>query len=149
MTESGATASYPTARLLLVVSGTAAALLVLWTVVKVGGIVDEEIYKSVILGLCAAALSHVLGTFAGAYLAASPASATRSGRSLMPAYLGSTTVRFIATPAFAVSLYFLLPQKPAPLLLGAAVGHLLIMVADIAALLRFAQGSAGSSAPNA
>jgi hypothetical protein len=75
--------------------------------------------------------------------------AAGKGDPLTSAYLASTTVRFIATPALALSLYFLLPQKPTPLLLSAAAGHLLIMVADIATLLRFVQGSARSSAPNA
>lgn len=140
---------FPTVRLLAVISATAAALLVLWTMVKAGGIVDEGAYRGVVLGLCAATGSHILGTFFGAYLAAAPADATKPSRPLMTAYLGSTTVRFLATPALAVSLYFLLPQKPAPLLLGAAAGHLLIMVADVATLLRFVQGSARPSAPNA
>jgi hypothetical protein len=149
VTSPAANAAFPTVRLLAVIAGTGAALLVLWTVVKVGGIVDEEVYKGVVLGLCAATGSHILGTFFGAYLAAAPADAGRPGRPIMTAYLGSTTVRFLATPALAVSLYFLLPQKPAALLLGAAAGHLLIMVADVAALLRFVQGSARPSAPNA
>lgn len=149
MTSSSGNAPFPTVRLLAVISATAAALLVLWTVVKVGGIVDEDVYRGAVLGLVAAAASHIVGTFFGAYLSAAPADAGRPARPLMAAYLGSTTVRFLATPALALSLYFLLPQKPAPLLLGAATGHLLIMAADVAALLRFVQGSARSSAPNA
>lgn len=149
MTIPPADAPFPTVRLLTVISATAAVLLVLWTVVKLGGIVDEGVYRGAVLGLIAATGSHILGTFFGAYLSASPADAGKPARSLMAAYLGSTTVRFLATPALALSLYFLLPQKPAPLLLGAATGHLLIMVADVAALLRFVQGSARSSAPNA
>lgn len=149
MTSLSASAAFPVARFLFVIAATSAALAVLVTVVKIGGLVDQEIYKGVILGLCSATLSHVLGTFAGAFFAARMLSAGRGAGSMVSAYLASTTVRFMATPALALSLYFLLPQKPAPLLLGAAVGHLLIMVADIAAVMRYLQGSAGSSAPNA
>jgi hypothetical protein len=149
MTNPSATAVFPVGRLLLVIAATSAALAVLTTVVKTGGLVDSETYNGVILGLCSATLSHVLGTFAGAFFAARMLSAGRGAGSMVSAYLASTTVRFIATPALALSLYFLLPQKPAPLLLGAAAGHLLIMVADIAAVMKSLRGSAGSSAPNA
>ena len=84
-----------------------------------------------------------------AFFAARMVAAGHGAGSMVSAYLASTTVRFIATPALALSLYFLLPQKPVPILLGAAAGHLLIMVADIAAVMKSLQGSAGSSAPNA
>jgi len=149
MTSAPAPAAFPVGRLLLVIAGTAALLVFVWTVVKTGGLVDEAVYKGVILGLFCATISHVIGTFAGAFFAAQTAAGPNAGGSLVSAYLASTTVRFIATPALALSLYFLLPQKPSPLLLGAAAGHLLIMVADIATVMRFVQGSAGPSAPNA
>jgi hypothetical protein len=144
-----ANAAFPTSRLLLVVASTAAALVVLWTVVKVGGLISEDVYRGGVLGLLCATASNLVGTFAGSFFAARMSAAAGKGDPLTSAYLASTTVRFIATPALALSLYFLLPQKPTPLLLSAAAGHLLIMVADIATLLRFVQGSARSSAPNA
>jgi hypothetical protein len=149
MNSPAASAPFPVGRFLLVIAATAGALLLVGTIVRIGGLIDAEIYKGVILGLCTATLSHVLGTFAGAFFAARMLAAGNGGGSLISAYLASTTVRFIATPALALSLYFLLPQKPAPLFLGAAVGHLLIMVADIATVMKYLQGSARSSAPNA
>ena len=149
MTSPSASAAFPVARFLFVIAATSAALAVLVTVVKIGGLVDQEIYKGVILGLCSATLSHVLGTFAGAFFAARMLSAGRGAGSMVSAYLASTTVRFMATPALALSLYFLLPQKAAPLLLSAVAAHVLFMVVDIAALQRTHRRSAGPSAPKA
>jgi hypothetical protein len=57
----------------------------------------------------------------------------------------STVVRFLLTPALAVSLYFLLPVKPQPVLVGAAAGYLLILVADIGTMLKAMQQHSGST----
>jgi hypothetical protein len=149
MSTSPAGAPFPTLRLLAAIAASGVVLLFLWTLVKVGGAIDEEVYRAGILGLLCAAAGHALGTLAGAFLAENPASAANSGRSAMSAYLASTVVRFMATPALAVSLYFLLPVKPQPLLIAAATGYLLILVVDIATMLKAMQGSAGSSAPRA
>jgi hypothetical protein len=149
MSSAPADAVFPIGKFLAVIAATTVALIVLLTVVKVGGLVDGDVYKGVILGLACAAASHTFGTFVGAIFAGRLAAGPGGGSPIISAYLASTTVRFIATPTLAVSLYFLLPQTPAPLLLGAAAGHLLIMVADIATLMRYLQGSAGSSTRNA
>jgi hypothetical protein len=149
MSNAPAGAAFPIGKFLAVIAATTAALIMLWTVVKVGGIVDGDVYKGVLLGLVCAAASHTFGTFVGAIFAARMVAGPGGGNPIISAYLASTTVRFIATPTLAVSLYFLLPQKPAPLLLGAAAGHILIMVADIATLMRYLQGSEGSIARNA
>ena len=149
MSSAPADAVFPIGKFLAVIAATTAALIVLWTVVKVGGLVDGDVYNGVILGLACAAASHTFGTFVGAIFAGRLAAGPGGGSPIISAYLASTTVRFIATPTLAVSLYFLLPQTPAPLLLGAAAGHLLIMVADLATLMRYLQGSAGSSTRNA
>lgn len=149
MSNAPADAVFPIGKFLAVIAATTVALIVLLTVVKVGGLVDGDVYKGVILGLACAAASHTFGTFVGAIFAGRLAAGPGGGSPIISAYLASTTVRFIATPTLAVSLYFLLPQTPAPLLLGAAAGHLLIMVADIATLMRYLQGSAGSSTRNA
>ena len=149
MSSAPADAVFPIGKFLAVIAVTTVALIVLLTVVKVGGLVDGDVYNGVILGLACAAASHTFGTFVGAIFAGRLAAGPGGGSPIISAYLASTTVRFIATPTLAVSLYFLLPQTPAPLLLGAAAGHLLIMVADIATLMRYLQGSAGSSTRNA
>jgi hypothetical protein len=49
MINPSATAVFPVGRLLLVIAATSAALAVLTTVVKTGGLVDSETYKGVIL----------------------------------------------------------------------------------------------------
>jgi len=149
MTAVPASAAFPTLRLLAAIAVATAVLLCLWTVLRFGAGIDPEVHKVGILGLMSASVAHALGTLAGAFLASSSASAGAPGRSAMSAYLASTVVRFIATPALALSLYFLLPVKPQPLLIAAGVGYLLILVVDIATMMRVMQGGAGSSAPNA
>jgi len=133
-------AVFPTARLLLATAITALVLLAVATMLKGGAEWSVKFYQSVVLGLAAATIAHVFGIFAGAFLASMP---QRSGGA-MTAYLGSTVVRFLGTPVLALSLYFALPTEPKPLLIGAAAGYLLILVVDIATMLRSLSGSAGS-----
>ncbi len=122
---------YPSGQLLTAIGVAAAVLLGLWTLLRIAAELDLEIYRGGVLGLAAATLAHIGGTLFGAALAPSKGSAA--------AYLASTVVRFLLTPALAVSLYFLLPVKPQPVLVGAAVGYLLILVVDIATMLRTMQ----------
>lgn len=122
---------YPTGKLLNAIGVSAAVLLGLWTVLRYAAELDVQVFRGGILGLSAATVAHVAGALFGAALAASKGSAS--------AYLASTLVRFLLTPVFAVSLYFLLPVKPQPVLVGAAVGYLLILVADIATMLKAMQ----------
>jgi ABC-type amino acid transport system permease subunit len=132
--------AFPTARLLLATAISALVLLAVATMLKGGAEWSAEFYQSVVLGLASAALSHVLGILAGAFLA----TLQQGPGAAMTAYLGSTVVRFLCTPALALSLYFALPTEPKPLLIGAAAGYLLILVVDIATMLRSLSGSAGS-----
>ena len=118
---------FPTGRLLTAVGITAAVLLVLWTVVKVGWGFDQDLYRGGLLGLIAATAAHAGGVLFGAFLA--PAQGSNS------AYLASMLARFILTPVLAVSLYFLLPVKPQPVLIGAAAGYLVILFADVATVM--------------
>lgn len=149
MTAVSAGAGFPTLRLLTAIAVASVVLLILWTLVRLGGDLDSEVYTGGVLGLLSASAAHVLGTLAGAFLVGGPAGASKPGRSAMSAYLASTVVRFMATPVVAVSLYFLLPVKPQPLLIAAGTGYLLILVVDIATMMKAMQGSAGSSAPTA
>ena len=127
---------YPTGRLLTVIVVTACGLLLLWSLVRMAAELDEGIYRGGIIGLVAATAAHLIGTMVGAVLAPSKGASA--------AYLGSTLVRFLLTPALAVSLYFLLPVKPQPVLVGAAAGYLLILVADIGTMLKAMQQHSGS-----
>lgn len=137
---------YPTVRLLAVTAISGIVLFVLWTLARLGADVDLETYQSASIGLMASIIAHILGILGGAFLA----SAKRGNTAPMTAYLASTVIRFLCTPLLAVSLYFALPVKPQPLLIGAAVGYLLILVADIATMLKVMSGSAGSTnAPRA
>lgn len=137
---------FPTVRLLAVTAGSGFLIFVAWTLARLGGGIDVDIYHAGSIGLMAAVASHILGILGGAFLA----SAKRGQTAPMTAYLASTVIRFLCTPLLAVSLYFALPVKPQPLLIGAAVGYLLILVADIATMLKAMAGSAGSSsAPRA
>lgn len=121
-------------------------LFVVWTLARLGADIDIEIYRAGSIGLTASIVAHLLGILGGAFLA----SAKRGNTAPMTAYLASTVIRFLCTPLLAVSLYFALPVKPQPLLIGAAVGYLLILVADIATMLKAMSGSAGSTnAPRA
>jgi ABC-type amino acid transport system permease subunit len=133
--------SYPTGRLLAATGLTGAVLVALWTLLRFGGNVDPEVYQSGTIGLASSILAHVLGILGGAFLASTQRGATAP----MNAYLASTVIRFLCTPLLAVSLYFALPVTPQPLLIGAGVGYLLILVADIATMLKAMAGSAGSS----
>jgi hypothetical protein len=132
---------FPTNRLLLTTGVSAAVLLAGATALKVGAEWSAETYQSVVYGLAAAVIAHVAGILAGAFLAPAPG----SGHGPMNAYLASTVVRFLCAPIFSVSLYFALPAEPKPLLIGAGAGYLLILVVDIATMLRCLSGSAGSS----
>ena len=127
---------YPTGRLLTVIVVTACGLLLLWSLIRMAAELDEGIYRGGIIGLVAATAAHLIGTMVGAVLAPSKGASA--------AYLGSTLVRFLLTPALAVSLYFLLPVKPQPVLVGAAAGYLLILVADIGTMLKAMQQHSGS-----
>ena len=109
------------------IAGTAGALLVLWTLVKVGGELEPEVFRGGLLGLVAATAAHAGGIVFGAALA--PAKGSNA------AYLASMLVRFVLTPVLAVSLYFLLPVKPQPVLIGAAAGYLVILFADVATVM--------------
>jgi hypothetical protein len=128
---------YPTGRLLTAIGLAALVLLLLWTAVYYAGELETELYRGGIIGLIAATAAHLIGTIAGAALA--PAKGSNA------AYLASTVVRFLLTPALAVSLYFLLPVKPQPVLVGAAAGYLLILVADIGTMLKAMQQHSGST----
>lgn len=128
---------YPTGLLLVAISLSAAGLAILWTVVRLGWGFTDEIYKGGLLGLAVATVAHIGGTFVGAFLA--------PGKGVSSAYMASTVVRFLATPLLAVSLYFALPVAPQPLLIGSAAGYLLILVADVGAMLRSTRGTAGSA----
>lgn len=119
---------YPTGRLLLAIALTAAGLAILWTVVRSGWGFADEVYRGGLIGLAVATVAHVGGTFVGAFLAPS--------KGVSAAYLASTVVRFLATPVLAVSVYFALPMAPQPLLVGAAAGYLLILVADVGAMMK-------------
>ncbi|MFM7134719.1 MAG: hypothetical protein ACKO0W_10420 [Planctomycetota bacterium] len=128
---------YPTGRLLAAIALTAAGLAVLWTVIRSGWGFPDEVYRGGLLGLAVATAAHIGGTFVGAFLA--------PGKGVSTAYLASTVVRFLATPVLAVSLYFVLPVEPQPVLIGSAAGYLLILVADVGAMLRSTRGTAGSA----
>jgi hypothetical protein len=128
---------YPTGRLLISIGLAALVLLLLWTAIYYVGELETELYRGGIIGLIAATAAHLIGTIAGAALA--PAKGSNA------AYLASTVVRFLLTPALAVSLYFLLPVKPQPVLVGAAAGYLLILVADIGTMLKAMQQHSGST----
>jgi len=128
---------YPTGRLLSGIGIAAVVLLGLWTGVFYAGDLEVDIYRGGIIGLIAATAAHLLGTLAGGLLA--PAKGSNA------AYLASTVVRFLLTPVLAVSLYFLLPVKPQPVLVGAAAGYLLILVADIGTMLKAMQQHSGSA----
>jgi hypothetical protein len=139
MTEGPSTAVYPTKRLLVSVVCSATALFVLWLMLGFGAGLDQAVIRGGVLGLLAATASHLVGTLAGERFVSIGSGPTAP----LAAYLASSTLRFICTPAFALSLYFALPQAPAPLLIGAAAGHGLIMIVDVSVLLK-AQGGAGS-----
>jgi len=147
-----AVAPFPVLRL-LAATAMAAGLSVLIPIgLKAGGYIDETVSKPIVLGLMAAAMSNVLGLVVGARVARFAASGSSGGEAVLLASLAATAVRLLATPSLALSLYFLLPQKAAPLLLSAVAAHVLFMVVDIAALQRTRQRterSAGPSAPKA
>ncbi len=141
MTNASRSTAYPTGRLLFAIGGSAATLIALWTLVRLGADLSTELYRAGVLGLAAATLAHILGAVAGGFFVDAHGCST--------AYLASTVVRFLLTPMLALSLYFALPVQPTPLLLGATVGYLLILVADMAVMLKSTQrgdGDAGAAA---
>jgi hypothetical protein len=125
--------TYPTGRLLGAIGWTALALFAVWTGLRYGADLDAAIYRGGVIGLLAATLAHLMGTMVGAALAPAKGSSA--------AYLASTVARLMLTPVLAVSLYFLLLAKPQPVLVGAAVGYLLILVADIGTMFKAMQTS--------
>ena len=125
--------TYPTVALLKAILLAAGLLFGVWTTLRFAGGVDVEVYRGGVIGLFGATLAHLIGALAGAMLA--------TARGAANAYLASTLVRFVLTPILAVSLYFLLLASAKAVLIGAAAGYLLILVADIAAMLRAMQGS--------
>jgi len=127
----------------------AALVLLLLAGLKRGEYLDQTAYKPLVLGLFAAALSSVLGVFVGARVARFAKAGSAAGEAVLLASLAATAVRLVATPSLALSLYFLLPQKAAPLLLGAVAAHVLFMVVDAVVLQRANPRSAGPSAPQA
>lgn len=141
---------FPTVKLLTVTAISGFALFVAWTLARLGADIDVEVYRSGSIGLTSAIASHILGILGGAFLASAKPGNAGAASSAMTAYLASTVIRFLCTPLLAVSLYFALPVKPQPLLLGAGLGYLLILVADIATMMKAMSGSAGlSNAPRA
>jgi len=124
---------YPTVALLKAILVAALILFGVWTILRFAAGIDLEIYKGGVIGLFGATAAHVLGALAGSVLAPTRGAAN--------AYLASTLVRFVLTPILAVSLYFLLLASAKAVLVGAAAGYLLILVADIATMLRAMQGS--------
>ena len=141
--RASAPADFPTLRLLAATAISTVVLLIVATMVKVGAELDPATYQAVVLGLAAASVGHALGIFAGAFLATTQ----RGVGALMTVYLASTVVRFLGTPLLALSLDCALPVKAQPLLIGAATGYLLILVADIATMFRSMQGHASASSP--
>lgn len=128
---------YPTVALLKAILLASAIIFGAWTALRFGAELDPELYKGGVIGLFAATLAHLLGALAGAALAPSRGAAN--------AYLASTLARFVLTPIVAVSLYFLLLARPQPVLIGAAAGYLLILVADIGTMLKAMQTSGTAS----
>jgi hypothetical protein len=141
MSAPSAQQAFPTVRLLLATAITSVILLAAATLAKVGAEWSASFYQSVALGLASASLAHLGGILAGGYLA----SVQRGATGPMTAYLASTVVRFIGAPTLALSLYFALPTEPKPLLIGAGAGYLLILVVDLATMLKVMSGGAGSS----
>jgi hypothetical protein len=86
----------PTGRLLTAIGLAALVLLLLWTAVYYAGELETELYRGGIIGLIAATAAHLIGTIAGAALA--PAKGSNA------AYLASTVVRVLLTPALAVAV---------------------------------------------
>lgn len=149
VSKADAVAPFPTLRSLVASVVAAGLVLVVLLGLKTGGFIDETVYRPLVLGLCAAATSNVLGVVVGARVARFASSGSSAGESVLLAYLAATVVRLLATPSLALSLYFLLPQKAAPLLLGAVAAHVLFMVVEIAALQRTSRRSAGPNAQQA
>lgn len=149
MAAQSAGAPIPLLRSIVVTAVAAGVLLLLPIGLREAGFIDQTVAKPLVLGLFAAALSHVLGAVIGARVASLAAPASGAEQSLLLASLAATTVRLLATPSLALSLYFLLPQKAAPLLLGAVAAHVLLMVVDIVTMQSSSRRSAGPSAPQA
>jgi hypothetical protein len=131
MKHANPASAYPAGRLLFAIGASAATLIVLWTLIRLGGELSPEVYRAGVLGLASATLAHILGAVAGGFFIDAHGCST--------AYLASTVVRFLLTPLLALSLYFALPVQPTPLLIGATVGYLVILVADMAVMLKSAQ----------
>ncbi len=127
--SSGRDPSYPTLHLLGSIVIVSVLLLVVWTLVRVGGSIDAEVYFSGTLGLLAAFFGNFMGALFGGWVADS--------KGPQIAWIASTALRLIITPAAAVSLYFSAPVRPKPLLLTALAAYLILLVADAAIMLRY------------
>ncbi len=120
---------YPTLHLVGAITIVSLLLLVVWTLIKVGGSIDGEVYFAGVLGLLAAFFGNFMGAFFGGYLAES--------KGPQVAWIASTALRFLITPAAAVSLYFSAPVRPKPLLLVALAAYLILLFADAATMLKY------------
>lgn len=123
--------AYPTARLLLVIAITALILFALWFALRGPAQLSDEVYRGGVIGLLVATAAHAAGTLVGSVLATAKGAAS--------AYLASTAVRFLLTPVLALLVSSFLPVATKPLLVGAATGYLLILVADIGTMLKAMQ----------
>lgn len=128
------TPTFPVWTLLGAIVVVSFVLIGVWTLIRFGADLSSETYIAGVLGLFSASMANVIGTLAGAALAPAKGSAQ--------AYLASSVIRFVLTPLLAVSVYFLLPVKPQPLLLAAVAGYLLILVVDVGAMFREMQRKA-------
>lgn len=119
---------YPLGVLIFVILASAVAIAVVWTALRRPLGVSDAVYHGGLLGLLVATVAHLFGTGLGAVMAPSKGLAT--------AYLASTVVRFLCTPVLALSLYSALPLAPQPILVGSVAAYLLILVGDVAAMMR-------------
>ncbi|MSR42353.1 MAG: hypothetical protein EXS10_10730 [Phycisphaerales bacterium] len=126
---------YPTLHLLASVVLVSFGLLAAWTFLKVGGSIDAEVYHAGLLGLGAAFFGNLMGALFGGWMVES--------KGAQAAWLASTVLRFLITPAAAVSLYFSAPVRPKPLLFAALAAYLILLFADAATMLKY-----GSRAKN-
>ncbi len=119
---------YPTKALVLTVLVSGGILVLTWVAFSIGLELNREVFRAGLMGLAAATLAHLLGALAGAFLAPLQGS--------LIAFFASTVVRFLLTPILALSLYFALPMQPKVLLIGVAAGYLVILVADLATMVK-------------
>lgn len=128
---------FPTVRLLIANLATGLVLLGLWYGIRDAAELRPEIYRGGVIGLILATAAHLAGTMTGSLLAPAKGAAA--------AYLASTAARFVLTPILAILVSSFLPVKAQPVLVGAAAGYLLILVADIGTMLKAMQQPGSSS----